>query len=276
MDPGIDDCLPTSATTGAVHWSHHHVRRDVRHNVRRARETPCSVPGPGRIPCGSFPSLTLAVASSEGSTGLGQVAIRRWPLAQWQPRRLSIDRNLLLSKASTPYSCWEGRGVRCWQPYHSCACTTSWVLNNLGSFLIPWLIISAKVGNILSSALAMPQVDGLRTSMVDDHRDLRDRFIWVNLSLESRVFVLTSSTSPHRLKEPSCTAHTVASWRFSSSLQSATSSDPAWRVKNMPGWNFSCSILLGLGILATNISPPASDSNWGSTTKKKIILFSRP
>ena len=32
-----------------------------------------------------------------------------------------------------------------------------------------------KVGNIPSSALAMPPVHGLITTMVDDQRDLRDR-----------------------------------------------------------------------------------------------------
>ena len=87
-----------------------------------------------------------------------------------------------------------------------------WVVINLGSLLAPWLIMSSmwgmeEVGNIPSSALAMPPVlpvHSLRTTVVDDHKDQRDRFTWVSLSLESRVFVLTISTNPIRLKEPSC------------------------------------------------------------------------
>ena len=77
-----------------------------------------------------------------------------------------------------------------------------WVLNNLGSLRIPWLILLAmwgieEVGNILPSALSMPLLHGL---MVEDQRDLRER-----------------------LKEPSCTALAVASQSFSSRTQSTTS-----------------------------------------------------
>ena len=53
------------------------------------------------------------------------------------------------------------------------------------------------------------------------------------------------------------------------SPKSTTSNDPACRLTNMPGSNFRWSILLVLGIQATNISPPASASSRGSTTKKK-------
>ena len=41
---------------------------------------------------------------------MGQVVISRWPLAQWQPRGLRVDRNLLPSGASTAYSGRRGRG----------------------------------------------------------------------------------------------------------------------------------------------------------------------
>ena len=57
----------------------------------------------------------------------------------------------------------------------------TWVLSNFGSLLIPWLILLAmwgmeEVGNIPSMALSMPPLHGLITTMVEDQRDLRERF----------------------------------------------------------------------------------------------------
>ena len=99
----------------------------------------------------------------------------------------------------------------------------TWVVINLGSLLALWLIMSAMlgmedVGNIPSCVLAMPpvlSVYGLRAMVVDDHRDLRHRFTWVSLSLESRVWASMSSISPFRLKTPSCTARIITSRRLS-------------------------------------------------------------
>ena len=88
------------------------------------------------------------------------------------------------------------------------------------------------------------------------------------------VFLSTSSTILVLLKTPSCTARIVASPRLLISLQSATSNDPAWRSWNMPAATFNCFSLLGLGILATSISRPASLSNCGLTTKKNNFIFS--
>ena len=58
----------------------------------------------------------------------------------------------------------------------------------LGSLQMPWPILSAmcrmeKVTNLPSSVLVIPPVHGLMTAVVDNQRDLRDRFSWVNLSL---------------------------------------------------------------------------------------------
>ena len=157
----------------------------------------------------------------------------------------------------------------------------TWVVINLGSLLAPWAIMLTmwgivEVGNVPSCTLAMPpvlSVHGFITKVVYDHKDRRHRFTWVSLSLESKVCLSTSSTRPVLLKTPSCTARIVASRRLSISLQSAISSDLAWRSWNMPAANFNCLTLLWLGILATSISPPASDSNCGSMTKKKKFIF---
>ena len=53
----------------------------------------------------------------------------------------------------------------------------TWVLSNLGSLRIPWQILLAmwgieEVENIPSSALLMPPLHGLITTMVEDQRDL--------------------------------------------------------------------------------------------------------
>ena len=77
----------------------------VRCDIRRARGTPCSVPCPERLPCGSSPSLPLAGVSSEGPPGLGQVAIIWWP-----PRQLCIDTSLPLSRASMLVRAGRGGG----------------------------------------------------------------------------------------------------------------------------------------------------------------------
>jgi hypothetical protein len=110
------------------------------------------------------------------------------------------------------------------------------------------------------SVLAIPPVHGLMTTVVDKQRDLRDKLSWVNLSLESSVSAPTSSMSPHRRKEPSCTALTAASRRFSRKMLLATNKEPSSMVENIPGWKVRCTILWGLGILASKMSPPAADS----------------
>ena len=150
----------------------------------------------------------------------------------------------------------------------------TWVVISLGSLLAPWAIILAmwgikEVGNVPSCALAMPpvlSVHGFITMVVDDHKDLRHRFTWVSLSLESRVCLSTSSTRPVLLKTPTCTACIVASRRLSISLQSAISSDPAWRVMEHASRKLQLLHLVGAGDLG--VSPPASDSNCRSMTKE--------
>ena len=107
----------------------------------------------------------------------------------------------------------------------------TWILSNLGSLRMPWPILSTMCGmeevtNLPSSILTIPPVHDLMTTVVDNQRDRRDRFSWVNLSLESSVYASTSSTSWHRRKEPSFTALAVASWRFSRKTLLTTNKEP--------------------------------------------------
>ena len=60
----------------------------------------------------------------------------------------------------------------------------TWVLSNLGSLRSPWLILLAmwgieEVGNIPSSALSMPPLHGLITTMVEVQRELSELVVGV-------------------------------------------------------------------------------------------------